>query len=74
MCTRPWLRVNRGQAQSWTAFTNSTRGFTKLTLLDVSRNALTGTLPPELGSLSSVGFSAFDNNITGTGAFDRSPP
>ena len=71
VCSPARLRVNRGQAQSWSAFTNNTRGFTKLTFLDVSRNALTGTLPPELGNLSSagsMGLGVFDNNITGTGA------
>ena len=62
-----WLHGGRGQAQSWSAFTNNTRGFTKLTFLDVSRNVLSGTLPPELGNIStSLQLIVFDNNITGT--------
>ena len=42
---------------------------TALTFLDVSRNWLSGTLPPELGSITHLQLSVFDNNITGTGAF-----
>ena len=34
--------------------------------MDVSRNALTGTLPQSLSSLSLVGLSVFDNNLAGT--------
>ena len=39
-----------------------------LSFVDVSRNVLTGTLPPELGNISHLQLSVFDNNITGTGA------
>ena len=53
---------------AWNTFTNNTRGFTTLTFLDVARNWLTGTLPPELANISTqyLMVSAFDNNLTGT--------
>ena len=38
----------------------------KPTIIDVSRNVLTGTLPPELANIStSLQLSVFDNNLTG---------
>ena len=37
-----------------------------LSFVDVSRNMLSGTLPPQLGNISSLQLSVFDNNLTGT--------
>ena len=37
-----------------------------LSFVDVSRNVLAGTLPPELGNISHLQLSVVDNNITGT--------
>ena len=46
-------------------YTNNTKGFTTLTFLDVARNWLTGTLPPELANISAQNLmlSVFDNNL-----------
>jgi hypothetical protein len=46
--------------------TGNTRGFNTLTFLDLAKNWLTGTLPPELmyiSAASSLMLSVFDNNI-----------
>ena len=48
----------------WTTYPSSMRGFNTLTFMDLARNALTGTLPPELANISttSLMLSVFDNN------------
>jgi hypothetical protein len=48
----------------WSTYTNNTKGFNALTFMDLARNALTGTLPPELANISTqyLMLSVFDNN------------
>ena len=47
----------------WTTYANNTLGYNTLTYMDLARNVLTGTLPPELANIStSLRLSVFDNN------------
>ena len=52
---------------NWTLVPNNTVGFAALSMLDLNRNALTGTLPPELVNVSSLKqLAVWDNNLTST--------
>ena len=55
-----------GQIVTWTNFAPS-RGFDACVLLDVGQNALTGTLPVTVGSISTaLGLGIHDNAFSGT--------
>ena len=58
---------HRGLPMSWALFPNNTVGFAAMSMLDLNRNALSGSLPPELVNVTSLRqLAVWDNNLTST--------